>query len=122
MMLSVSDVVKLALAGVKVDLNDIKGSIDRDENLPSPPVIPPANVFPRNLEEAFWDRWRRAHLNSMQSFYEPPYGIYAHEFAETVYVMVCPRKQAPFIIEDRAPCYPSDALMAALSLYESTNL
>jgi len=121
MILSVSDVVKLASAGVKCDLTDLKIVIERDENFPQAnvPSYGPYSLS-RTLDDAFWDRWQRAHVHQLQGFTRP-YLIHAHEFAETVYVMVCPPTQAPFIIEDRAPCYPSDALMAALSLYESTN-
>ena len=121
MMLSVSDVVKLAMAGVKIDLNDIKGAIDRDENLPSSYPLKEPNVFPKTLEEAFWDRWHRAHTrrNEFEYGLSIPYEVHAHEFAETVYVMVCPVKQAPFIIEDHHLLYPSDALMAKLAIYES---
>ena len=121
-MLSVSDVVKLAAAGVKVDLTEIRNCIDRDENLPS--ATPGrADVFPATLVDAFWERWRRAHsAQPCQHFYESPYAVYAHEYAGTVYVMVCPHNQQPFVVEDHGPLYPSDALMAKLALYESTQL
>jgi hypothetical protein len=121
MMLSVSDIVKMATAGVKVDLADLKDCVESDENLPSMTAVP-ADVFPRSLEDAFLDRWRRAHPRNINSYADPlvPYGIHAHEFAGIVYVMVCPWNQPPFLIEDSGVCYPSDALMAALALYEST--
>lgn len=120
MILSVSDLVRLATAGVKVDLSDHNLVVNRDEDLPH---VMAQNVFPASLVDAFWDRWHRAHVNTnnFPAGRLIPYAIYAHEFAETVYVMVCPVKQPPFIIEDHARLYPSDALMAKLALYESTN-
>lgn len=117
MTLSVSDVERLAKAGVAIRFEDIKYQIEPDTAAPPPQHFP----MPRTLEEAFWDRWRRAHLPRENTFGAMiPYTINASEQGGKVYVFVSPGDQPPFILEDDAVLYPSDALMAKLALYEKS--
>lgn len=117
MTLSVSDVERLAKAGVAIKFEDIKYQIEPDTAAAPPQHFP----MPRTLEEAFWDRWRRAHLPRENTFGAMiPYTINASEQGGKVYVFVSPGDQPPFILEDDAVLYPSDALMAKLALYEKS--
>lgn len=114
--LTVSDVERLAKAGIKVDLGIVYTVADVE--LPPPPP-----VWPSSLEDAFWQRWRRARPRDEYTLMRvevAPYLIHAHDYGAKVYIMVCPPDTAPFIIEDESPLYPSDALMAKLALYERT--
>lgn len=115
-LLSVSDVERLAKAGVTIKFTEIKNQIKPDDQMVPQPMFPP----PRTLEEAFWDRWKRAHLQRDYSFDVRPYNINASEHGGKVYVFVSPGDQPPFILDDDAVLYPSDALMAKLALYEKS--
>lgn len=116
-LLSVSDVERLAKAGVAIKFEEIRHQIQPDALTP-PPM---AYDAPRTLEEALWDRWKRAHRPSDHSFGAMiPYKINASEHGGKVYVFVSPGDCPPFILEDEALLYPSDALMAKLALYEKS--
>lgn len=112
--LCVSDYVKLATAGVKMDFKDIRDQIVCD--VPDMNVLKPHAL--RTLKEAFWDRWRRANRGSEMSYGDavPGFNIHAHQHGEIVYVMLCPHDEPPVIIEDTAILFPSDALMAKIGL------
>lgn len=112
--LCVSDYVKLATAGVKIDFTDIRDQIACD--LPDMGVLAPR--APRTLKEAFWDRWRRANRGSDMSYGDaiPSFDVQAHQHKDTVYVLFCPHDEPPVIIEDTAILFPSDALMAKIGL------
>lgn len=111
--LCVSDYVKLATAGVKMDFKDIRDQIVCD--LPDMSVVIRP---PRTLKEAFWDRWRRANRGSEMNYCEamPSFDVKAHQHGDTVYVLLCPQDEPPFVIEDTAILFPSDALMAKIGL------
>jgi len=111
-LLSVSDIERLVRAGVTTTFQDI-----------AMVVVPDPASYGSALVEAFWQRWDRAHRTDRDRVFaeqQQPYEIHAQSYAETVYVMVCPRSAPPFIIEEHAGLYPSDALMAKLLLYEGT--
>lgn len=114
-MLTVSDVERLAKAGVKIEFEAI-----RDQIRPDDPT-PPRYDAPRTLEDAFWERWKRANIrddvNMGRMF---PYKINASQHGDKVYVFVAPLDQPPFILEDVSVLYPSDALMAKLALLEKS--
>lgn len=115
-MLTVSDVERLAKAGVKIEFEQIKSQVR-----PDPPSEDRDKWMRLPLVEAFWERWRRANPPNHQTFNEVgPWGIYASVFDDTVYVFVSPTDGPPFIIEDQKHLYPSDSLMAALHLREKT--
>lgn len=115
--LSVSDVERLAKAGVKIEFSDVRYQIMPDDDLK-----PPERLFPHMepLQQSFWERWRRANPQKADRFdHLPPFSVYAHETDDKVFVMVGPNdtRQEPFLIEDLKHLYPSDALMAKLHLW-----
>ena len=119
-LLSVSDIERLVRAGVTTTFQDIAMVVVPDAPSPSPAPLS-YDPYRSALVEAFWQRWDRAHsIDRDRALMVQPYEIHAQSYAETVYVMVCPRSAPPFIIEDHAGLYPSDALMAKLLLYEGT--
>lgn len=113
-MLTVSDVERLAKAGVKIEFEAIRDQI-------RPDALMQTYDAPRTLEDAFWERWRRANIrddvNMGRMF---PYKINASQHGDKVYVFVAPLDQPPFILEDVSVLYPSDALMAKLALLEKS--
>lgn len=116
--LSVSDIVKLATAGIAITFDDIAYCVRPDDQFtPNRPYeVPPI----RTLEDAFWDRWNRSNradereLNQGKMYLR----VAAHEYGKTVYLFVMPVGAEPFILEDTSQLFPSDALMAALYLRE----
>lgn len=113
--LTVSDVERLAKAGVSIKFEDIRHQIKPDDLSPTPTY----DDRPRSLEEAFWDRWKRARAaNNIYTSMMMPYAVNASQHGDKVYVFVSPADQPPFIIEDVAVLYPSDALMAKMALLE----
>lgn len=116
--LTVSDIERLVKAGVTVTFADIAAQVTPDY-MPAPENIPVPD--PKTLEDAFWQRWKRAHTRVDPMTFEGmmrPYKIHCHERGSKVFVMVCSDKEDPFLIEDEAALYPSDALMAKLAIYE----
>lgn len=118
--LTVSDIERLAKAGVTMSFDDICHQI-----MPDPPEVSQQDVFshPCSLVESFWQRWRRANPSNPHSmvFVSPPYVIAsATEYGDKVYVCVAPTDREPFILEDDKHLYPSDSLMAKLHLMERT--
>jgi hypothetical protein len=118
--LTVSDVERLAKAGVKIEFNDVRDQVTQDPNPPIRVMMPEPSERPTTLDEAFWQRWHRAHISNAYS-YALPFQIHATEFKDKVYVFVAPTTAEPFVLTDEAPLYPSDKLMAELALWESTN-
>jgi hypothetical protein len=114
--LTVRDVERLAKAGVVINFADIKDQVMPDTDHPPPEAM----SVPQSLDDAFWQRWHRAHIKDFHSLYERPYDIHAHAYGDKVYVFVAPRDREPLIIEDVAQLYPSDALMAKIALLETT--
>ena len=113
--LSVTDVERLAKAGVKIDFEQIAAQVS-----PDLPEKTRENYY-NELTRFFWERWLRANSDE-HSFNLRPYDIFAQRHNETVYVMVTPppASDKPFIIEDAATLYPSDALMAQLALWQQS--
>lgn len=112
--LTVSDFERLAKAGVKIEFEQIANQIVQDR------MPPPPQTCHRTLNESFWDRYRRAHCHHYEGSMQP-YDIHASAHGDKVYVFVMPSNtDAPFVLEDDAPLYPSDALMAKLVLWEKT--
>lgn len=110
-MLSVSDIERMAKAGVVIAYKDIAGHVVPDQQ----------PERPRTLEDAFWERWRRANIPTAHIYgMWPPYRISTHPHGDKVTVFVQPHDKAPFTLEDESCLYPSDALMAKLALWEKT--
>lgn len=109
-MLAVSDVERLAKAGVQIKFEDISGQVTPDA---------PAKVH-TPLVQVFWDRWAMAHANDEVHNYgmRRPYQIAAVPYGTKIYVFVAPHDSEPFVLQDEKVLYPSDALMASLAIYE----
>lgn len=106
-MLTVSDVARLAQAGVKVNFSDISDMVRPDDTKSLTPLV-----------DAFWQRWHRANPGSPMSLPpERPWAIAAAPYNDVVYVFVAPFNGVPFILEDEKTLYPSDALIAKLHLW-----
>jgi hypothetical protein len=118
--LSVSDIERLAKAGVKIEFKDIALQVQPDM-YPSPGSYDEmAPKPPRSLSDSFWQRWERANPRKFGAGEMRPWDIHATEFGDKVYVYVAPTDGEPFILEDSKPLFPSDALMAALHLREKS--
>lgn len=118
-LLTVRDVERLAKAGVKIEFTQIAEQVIPDPEAPQ--RMHHNYIAPTTLVDSFWDRWRRAYPSRADEFGRiAPWQIFAHEYDGIVYVLVCPYDEAPFVLQDHAPLYPSDALMASLSLREKT--
>lgn len=117
MSLPVSDIVRLAASGVQFAPLDVIPVVDPLSYAPQREA-----VMPRTLVDLFWDRYKRAEqARPDRGFGElTPFTLYAYEYGQIVYVLFCPLDAVPFIIEDAAPCFPSDALMAKVALYKGT--
>lgn len=115
--LSVGDIERLAKAGVTVKFEDIAGQVRRDSEFPQQrdDRFDPYTGEVK-LEAMFWARYRRAYNPHDGSL--PAVQLKCIDYNDTVHVMVCTPKQAPLIIEDPKPLYPSDALMAKVALME----
>lgn len=109
--LSVTDIERLAKAGVKVEWKDIAAQVQPD-----------FKQAPLTLVEAFWQRWKRANPGNNLEYYGrvQPWQIFATTYGEKVFVYVAPIDAEPFILEDEKVLYPSDALIAKLHLREHT--
>ena len=119
--LSISEVERLAKAGVPISLCKVVPTPD-----PYMPP-PPSRHSSANMADAIWDRWHRAKTanNSHDAFtgYIRPYDILATRHNDKVYVSVHPTNlHPPFMLEDVAAIFPSDALMASLALWEKEHL
>jgi hypothetical protein len=120
--LSVSDIERLAKAGVQISMGPVHPQSDM--SYPTPPPAPSTEMA---LEEAIWQRWQRNfNARSKSPFRFPaegelrPYRLLATEVGDKVFVSVHPYDSAPFLLQDDTFIFPSDALMASLALYEQT--
>lgn len=114
----VSDIVKLAAAGVTMSFNDIKNQVIPDG--PSEPRMRPIPLIDDTLAQALWSRVA-TNLQLIAGEYSNlgftrPYQLAAAKFEETIYVFAVAPGHPPVILTDPAHCFPSDALMAKLAL------
>jgi hypothetical protein len=116
-LLTVTDIERLAKAGVQMTLADIASIV-----MPDPPPSPPSDgeEWPKDLNQSFWQRWRRAHPHQWGRGEPVPFLVYAVEVNDTVHMFVAPNGDDPFVLTDVRGLFPSDALMAKLDLYERT--
>lgn len=108
--ITVSDIERLAKAGVKIDWADIRSQVTPDPE--TPPVTPVA------LEDAARERFIRTpagqHLYD-ETFHRPEFK--AVREGDKVYLFVHFLGKAPQVFMDDWGTYPSDALMAQIYLY-----
>lgn len=126
--LSVSDIVRLATAGVKVELGPIVPLCD--DQCPIPPAPPDQHIFmdDNQMEKAIWDRWERSKRAKMSAgrygdIHQSPFKLLATQHGEKVWVSVHPHNfnYEPFQLQDQSAIFPSDALMAQLALWEQNH-
>lgn len=116
--LSISDVERLAKAGVAIQFSEIANRIVSD-----PPPSPPANLFPAedNWTEVLLERYRR-NLRARSKSYESvmyPFRFFATEHGDKVHVYVAPTDgRDPVVLVDDKAIFPSDALMSSIYLME----
>ena len=127
-MLTVTDVERLAKAGVTMQWRDIAGQVMPDA---PPPEQPLGLQHLSPLTELLLERWRRREVaKTANSPFPFPLdhsriayswrAIHAASNNSMVYVFVLPDSGPPAIIEDALDLFPSDALMASLILLEAT--
>jgi len=109
--LTVSEMVELAKAGVKVEL---AGRVAITPVPPPPKPLHHVNGEP-NLNEMIRQRWRMSRMASHHYELEPPQ-LCAIRHEEKIYVFAYGGKAEPEIIVDEAAIYPSDALLARIHL------
>ena len=117
--LSVSDVERLAKAGVKMDWAEIKYQVRSDQ--PQRHKLYDCEPMLRPLIE----RLRmRSNIKNANEAFPGDYAVVPFNLLsvsvnhEKVYVFVAPHGQPPVILEDDVNLYPSDALMAKLHLMD----
>ncbi len=119
--LSVSDVERLAKAGVAMKWEEIRHQV-RPDLVPDKTGMFDCSQLLRPLVA----RLRLAHLNrardniahAFSADGTMPYFLSAVSHGDKVYVFVAPNDKPPVILEDDANLYPSDALMAKLFLMD----
>lgn len=117
--LCVSDIERLAKAGVQIGLTRIVPVSD-----PYPAAAHEAPHTAPPMAEAIWERWRRSKRVSRPPAYGdyliPPFELLASQHGDKVWVSVHPTNYNydPFQIQDDSAIFPSDGLMASLALWE----
>jgi hypothetical protein len=113
--LSVSEVERLAKAGVSISYDAIRERIYSDI-----PAEGPLNETERMIR-AFQDRWSLAHAPHADCYnHSSIVALMPVRHGGKVYVMVQMLGLPPVMLEDDAMMYPSDALIAKIILYKET--
>lgn len=127
MTLTVKDLERLAKAGVQVTLSDRMADCIQPDFAPdcSGEAMPgPFQVRAYPLIDAFWDRWRRNKqaLAGPEAMYGERFDCFHFYAAEVGDVVQCfvNDKDRFALIEDVKHLFPSDALLAAVHLWEKT--
>lgn len=124
-MLTVSDVERLAKAGVQIKMDDVIERITPDPMKEDPIDVQmaPQNADNNDLLRALWHRLRM-NTRALQSDHMGG-GMYRHmpvqaavRHGDTIHIFVHTGNSPPCIIEDEAVLFPSDALMAKIALLE----
>jgi hypothetical protein len=109
MPLTVSEVERLAKAGVTVAFADIAAHVHPD---------PPKQDHLDPGARAVLDRWRRNPRNQPEYVGFEVIRFATHMYNDTVYVFVVTPGHEPVILTDDVHLFPSDALMAKIHLLE----
>lgn len=109
--LSVSDIERLAKAGVTMKFEEIQHIV-----VPDSVAFPPAQ--PYQLADPLYDRLRRVDRTRNRDAFGVSIHLTAVEHGEDVYVFVATGRGEPVILKDKSFMYPSDALMAQIHLLE----
>lgn len=112
--LSISEIERLAKAGVTVNLHG--PCIPQSDPYVHQEQKFQSRVYP--MIDAFWERWRRANTAAREDGFET-FGMYAIEVGDKVQALF--HEGSRFVvIEDEKILYPSDALMAKVHLWRQT--
>lgn len=124
--LTVSDIERLAKAGVTMAIGDAGGQV-----MPVPDFVErPLTQYerkPETLEDCFWLRWWRSRLcRNISTHYNdaiPPFKVLATVHGDKVWVSIHPANfnYEPFQLQDAKAIFPSDALMASVALWENNH-
>ena len=111
--LTVSDIERLAKAGVSMSFEAIVGCIEPDPK--------PKDIFDdSHLTGVIIQRWRMTQQPG-KDFGYMPFHLAAAVYKGKVHVFVSGRDREPTVLVDEAHLFPSDALMANLHLYLEFN-
>lgn len=111
--LTVSEVERLAKAGVKVEFKDIAAQVRPD--IPESP-----HLFDNRLVKPLVERRAASRCNSQDNFISFPFNAYVTRYGDKFYIFLSTGCHEPCILQDEAHLYPSDALMASIHLLLST--
>jgi len=127
---SVSDVERLAKAGVAVKWEDIASQVVRDENFPKKPEPAHYDLKAPLIERLLMEhRVRGAQQHGIGNVDNPFIGTLGpasyhlwqattYEGSSKVYVFAVFQNHPPLILEDESALYPSDALVTKIRLLE----
>lgn len=104
--LSVSDVERLAKAGVAIKFEDIWKQVHPD--------VETRQLFDNSLAKPLIERWAAPHQNDINRRLIFPFRAYVERYGDKFYVFIATQNGPPVVIEDAAHLYPSDALMASI--------
>jgi hypothetical protein len=115
---NISDIERLAKAGVQISLSNIAPQQD-----PYPPEPHPYN---KTLADRIWDRWHMARMGANPHYRDgmaKPFQLLASQHNDKVWVSVHPTNFSyePFQLQDDAAIFPSDTLMANIALWEKNH-
>jgi hypothetical protein len=132
--LNVSDIERLAKAGVQINVGTVVPQQDQfnvlsrgndDRNVTE---LDSLTTIGNTLSKAIWYRWLRARRALRDPDFGDmlqirPFSLMANQYGDTVHVSVHPTNEnrPPFELTDDAIIFPSDALMAKIALWEKDN-
>ena len=112
--LAISDIERLAKAGVAMTFKDIA-----DQIMPDPPQPTTRLSLPSDPDaEAIYNRWymNPENANRRQMSFQESFRVSTARHGGIVHVFVAAINKAPVIIEDDVSMFPSDALLAKIHL------
>lgn len=122
--LTVTDIERLAKAGVVIKFEDIAPQVVPDDDKPS--IMSRPRYSGENETKLLVERWlmsNRAAARADQFFMDAqmfPFHLSVYKHDDTFYVFVGTFNGPPVILEDATHLFPSDALMAKLHLLTAT--
>lgn len=124
--LSVSDIERLAKAGVQIKFEDIADHVAPDPHIVGSDTFTRKNHLVHLFRERLMNRERvkQSDANDL-NLHGPTMMIYmpdlwASAYKDKVYVFVATGNSEPLILEDNVNLYPSDALLAKYDLLNET--
>ncbi len=112
--LAISDIERLAKAGVAMTFKDIA-----DQIMPDPPPAQATPPLPFDPDaEAIYNRWYMNPENARrrQMSFQENFRVATARHGDIVHVFVAALTKVPVVIEDSVHMFPSDALLAKIHL------